>query len=334
MLLSYSKIALNSQLIQSDVPEDPYLSGELGRYFPNRLTRRYSDLFDDHRLKREIIAMATTNSIVNRMGPTFVARGQQDTGANAATIARAYTIAREAFDVREIWASIEALDNRAPAAMQYSMVLSTSALLRQVSYWLIERHRHELAIDKQVERLRPSIRELWTTSELWLSGLELERFDARLAELEASDIPADLARRIALASAMRCAPDIVELAAARKLTVPAAAQSYFHTGEFYGLDWLRQAIEALEITGHWQAVARVSLREAHYETHRRLAQRILEETRERDPAKAAEQWRKMQAVEADHALAIINDIRTQHATGADFAALSVGLQAIRRLAFK
>ena len=81
-------------------------------------------------------------------------------------------------------------------------------------------------------------------------------------------------------------------------------------------------------------MARVSLREAHYETHRRLAQRILEETRERDPAKAAEQWRKLQAVEADHALAIINDIRTQHATGADFAALSVGLQAIRRLAFK
>ncbi len=34
MLLGYAKIALNAQLIQSDVPEDPYLSQELDRYFP------------------------------------------------------------------------------------------------------------------------------------------------------------------------------------------------------------------------------------------------------------------------------------------------------------
>ena len=34
MLLAYSKIWLNNHLLASDVPEDPYLSTELERYFP------------------------------------------------------------------------------------------------------------------------------------------------------------------------------------------------------------------------------------------------------------------------------------------------------------
>ena len=331
MLLSYSKIALNAQLIQSDVPEDPYLGQELDRYFPDRLTRRYGELLGEHRLKREIIATATTNSIVNRMGPTFVARTQQDTGADAATVARAYTIAREAFEVREIWAAIEALDNRIPAAAQYSMIQDTVALLRQVSYWLIERHRNELGIERQVGRFRPGIRELTASAGDWLTGIERETFDSRTRELEQSGIAGALARRVAASAALQSGPDIVELAQARRLEVPVAAQAYFAVGEAFGLDWLRQHVEALEITGHWQAVARGSLREALSETHRRLAQRILEETRERDPVRAVQRWQQRHAAEAAHAQGVVNDIRSQP-TDADFASLSVALQTVRRLA--
>jgi glutamate dehydrogenase len=186
MLLSYSKIALAGQLIVSDVPEDPYLGRELDRYFPERLSRRYASLLGEHRLRREIIVTATTNSIVNRMGPTFVARTQQDTGADAATVARAYSIAREAFDVREIWSSIEQLDNRVSAAKQYAMTQDTVALIRQVTYWLIQRHRGSLGIEAQVERLRPGIRELAAALPQGLHGLEREAFDRREGELARS----------------------------------------------------------------------------------------------------------------------------------------------------
>jgi glutamate dehydrogenase len=211
------------------------------------------------------------------------------------------------------------------------MVLNTIGLLRQVSYWLIERHRNDLGIDRQVERLRPGIRELCGTTEQWLTGLERQRFENRVAELESAGAPADLARRVAATSALKCAPDIVELASARRLSVTAAAQAYFCTGEAFGLDWLRQAIELLEITGLWQAVARGSLREALYETHRSLAERILEESHEREPARAVERWQQLHRAETDHALNVVDDIRGQ-TTPVDFASLSVGLQTIRRLA--
>ncbi len=331
MVLSYAKIALNNQLIQSDVPEDRYLSRELDRYFPDRLTRRYSELLPEHRLKREIIVTATTNSIVNRMGPNFVARTQQDTGADAATVARAYTVARESFEVRELWRAIEQLDNRVPAAVQYAMMHDSVALLRQVSYWLIQRHRRELGIEAQVERLRPGVRELARAAPGWLGGLERAAYDARFAELLKSGVPAELARTVASLYALQCAPDIVELAAARRLSFDAAARAYVIVGAEFGLDWLRERIEALDTKGHWHAVARGSLREGLYESHRRLAQRVLAESRERDPVAAVAQWTRARAAEAAHARGVVNDIRSQQ-TAIDFASISVALQAVRRLA--
>jgi glutamate dehydrogenase len=330
MLLSYAKIALNNQLIQSDVPEDPYLSQELNRYFPTRLSTRYSQQLGQHRLKREIIVTATTNSIVNRMGPTFVHRTQTDTGADAATVARAYSIARESFEVREMWAAIEALDTKVPASVQYAMVQDTIALMRQVTYWLIQRHRSALSIEQQVGRLRPGVRELARAPLQWLQGIERAAFEGRSAELTKAGVPAELARRIAACSALQCAPDIVELAVARKLTVDAAARAYFGIGAEFGIDWLRSRIESLDTEGHWHAVARGSLREAAYLVHRGLAQRVLDESRERDAAKATAKWLQQHAAAAAHAKGVVADIRAQQ-TGIDFASLSVALQAVRRL---
>jgi glutamate dehydrogenase len=330
MVLSYAKIALSHQLIQSDVPEDPYLSLELDRYFPDRLARRYADLLDQHRLKREIITTATTNSIVNRMGPTFVARTQQDTGADAATVARAYSIARECFDVRDLWRSVEQLDNKVAAGVQYAMLQDTIGLIRQVTYWLIQRHRNELGIERQVGRLRPGVRELSAVLPQRLQGHDRQAAEAREAELVAAGVPPTLSRQVAACYALQCAPDIVELAQARRMSVESAAVAYFAVGTEFRLDWLRARIETLEASGHWHAVARGSLREALYDAHRGLVERVLEETRERDPARALARWTTKHRAAADHARSIVNDIRAQP-TGVDYASLSVALQAVRRL---
>jgi glutamate dehydrogenase len=143
-------------------------------------------------------------------------------------------------------------------------------------------------------------------------------------------VPAALARQIAACSALQCAPDIVELAHSRKMSVDAAAAAYFGVGSAFGLDWLRSRIESLDTEGHWHAVARGSLREALYETHRGLVQRVLDETRERDAARALERWQKKHAAAAQHARGVVNDIQSQP-TGVDYASLSVALQAVRRL---
>jgi glutamate dehydrogenase len=264
------------------------------------------------------------------MGPTFVGRTQQDTGADAATVARAYTIAREAFDVREMWQSIEQLDSRVDAATQYAMTRDTVGLIRQATYWLIQRHRSSLGIDAQVGRLRPGIRELATALPQGLQGLEREAFDRRAGELLTAGVPAALARRVAACGALASARDLVELAQLHKLSVATAARTYFGTGTEFGFDWLGARVEELDIQGHWQAVARNSLREALFDAHRGLTQRVLGETRERDPERAVQSWREKHAAAAAHARSIVDDIRA-HPSVADFASLSVALQGLRRL---
>ncbi|HMM65645.1 MAG TPA: NAD-glutamate dehydrogenase, partial [Dokdonella sp.] len=112
ILLSYAKIVIFQQLLESDVPEDPYLSKELRRYFPEPLRERFAEHMERHRLKREIIATAVTNSMVNRMGATFMLRMQEDTGQPPAAVAKAFNIAREVLDARTLWAEIEALDGK------------------------------------------------------------------------------------------------------------------------------------------------------------------------------------------------------------------------------
>ena len=330
IMVSYAKIALNTQLSQSDVPEDPYLSQELNRYFPARLTNKYGEVLGSHRLRREIIVTATTNSIVNRMGPTFVARTQQDTGADAATVARAYSIARESFEVRELWAAIEALDNAVASAVQYDMMHVTVALIRQASYWLIQRHRATLGIEQQVARLRPGVRALARAPLQWLQGVDRVAFETRTNQLTAAGVPAELARRIAACDALHSAPDIVELAESRGITVEAAARAYFGIGAHFALDWLRGSIEDLDTEGHWHAVARGSLRESLFELHRNLAQGVLERTRESEPDKAVAQWLEQHRAAAEHARSVINDLRSQ-SSDVDFASLSVALQAVRRV---
>src|ERR1019366_5437676 len=95
LLLSYGKIALNNALSHSGSADDPYLARELERYFPQALQRRFADRIKRHRLRRQIITTATTNSIVNRIGPALLMQCAQDGDASAVAVARAYTIARD-----------------------------------------------------------------------------------------------------------------------------------------------------------------------------------------------------------------------------------------------
>src|SRR5258708_20635036 len=69
IILSYGKIWLHRALIHSDVPEDPYLSAELNRYFPSPVQKRFAKRIKRHRLRREISATAIPNRWTQRLGP-------------------------------------------------------------------------------------------------------------------------------------------------------------------------------------------------------------------------------------------------------------------------
>jgi glutamate dehydrogenase len=329
IMLSYSKIWLSKHLLDSDVPADPYLSLELKRYFPGPVRSRFARAIAHHRLRREIIAMATTNSLVNRMGPAFVSRAQDDTGAPPARIARAYSAAREIFDMREMWERIESLDNRIPAKLQYTMMYETARLLRHVTYWLLEHRREDLQVDRAVAEFRRGARALGSAINEVLVGVVSSRFEAVRKEHLAAGVPAELAARIASLDAHNAALDIIELATVHRVPVPEAARIYFEVGARIGLDWLREQIEKLPVDGQWQAVARTGLRDSASTIHRKAAERVLTLPRRGRHDARVTAWANLAGDDLSRWQRTLNDMRAE-GTG-DFATLSVGVDAVRRL---
>jgi glutamate dehydrogenase len=329
LLLSYSKIWLFKSLIDSDVPEDPYLSAELARYFPGPMQRRFGRRIKRHRLRREIIATAITNSLVNRMGPVFAVRASDDTGATPPAIAKAYSIAREVFQVRDLWAEIERLDNGIASGTQYSMMYETTRLLRHISYWLLAEYRGQFNIEQAVARYKTGIIILMRELPSSLGATELARFESDRMQWISQGSPPPLAARVASLGILHCGLDLVAVAEESGVPAANAAQAYFALGEQLGLSWLRGQIDKLSVDGHWQAVARGTLRDNLFSLQRRMTKSALH-AGGRDIELGISGWLRKQSTEADYLRRVVSDMRA--ASAPDFATLSVALQSVRRLA--
>jgi len=329
ILLSYSKIWLYQQIMESDVPEDPYLSNELERYFPPQLDASYQDLMRAHPLRREIIATATTNSVINRMGPVFTMRAAEDTGATVGAIVRAYAIAREALAMRDIWSAIEALDNRVPAAVQIEMANATTRALELATHWVLA-HRRSLAVDANVAALRPSLTGLAALTPDLLSGGIATRINTIRTRLCSAGVPELLADAIAQLELLPGAFDVVELSTKFKRPLESVARIHLTMAAELGLDNLGAAISALTTQSHWQSVARGSLREDLFRLHRALSENALTSKGKKDPIRLTLGWLSAHQRGVDHFRGIASDI--QAAGSMDFPTLSVALQSLRRLA--
>lgn len=86
------------------------------------LTEKFGPAIAAHPLKREIIATYITNTVLNRTGATFVNFIASESGATAADVIRAFTLAREIFDLETIWDQLDALDYKIESNLQLDLL--------------------------------------------------------------------------------------------------------------------------------------------------------------------------------------------------------------------
>ncbi|OOG55252.1 glutamate dehydrogenase [Rhodanobacter sp. B05] len=326
VLLSYDKLRLFQQMLDSDVPEDPYLSKELVRYFPEPLHEKYAEHMQRHRLKREIIATAVTNSTVNRMGATFMMRMQEDTGQGPAAIAKAYTAAREILDARALWALIEALDSKVAEDTQVDAVKQIWSLLRHMTRWLLNRPGGSLDIAENVARYQDGVSALRKALPEVLTPTGMGDFSCTREKWEGLGLPDELALRLSRMPDLRAALDMVEVVQQSGQPMDQVARVFFELGEALDLDWLRGQIEALPVEGHWHAQARGSLLDELNHQHRALALQVLTLASARKDVSPVQAWLQRDDATLQHTRSMLAEILTQNA---DYPIASV---AVRRLA--
>ena len=327
VLLSYDKIVVFNQMLDSDVPEDPYLSKELVRYFPNALQERFAQDMENHRLRREIIATAVTNSTVNRMGATFLLRMQEDTGQSAAQIAKAFTISREVLDARELWAGIDALDLKVSETAQLEALTSIWQLQRNLTRWLLNRPGEVLNIAEKVERYAGGVAELRASLDRVLPEAARAELAADVARWQGHGYPEDMARAFASLPFLAYALDIVEVAIERSLPVAEVAASYFSLSDALHTKWLMDAVEALPVGGRWHAQARGVLRDELQAQQRALVGQVLVAGAGLPAEQRVERWLERDDAALRYTMAMFADMRDLR--DLDYPTLSV---AVRRLA--
>ncbi|KFA39550.1 glutamate dehydrogenase, partial [Xanthomonas vasicola pv. musacearum NCPPB 4384] len=328
VLLSYSKLVAFQQLLESDIPEDPYLSKELQRYFPQPLQKKYADAMERHRLKREIIATAVTNTTINRMGATFLMRMQEDTGRSIGEVAKAYTISRETLDARALWTQIDALDGTVPESVQIDALEVIWRLQRSFVRWLLLRPGQMPGITAAVERYHGPFNDIRVASGV-LSDAQRPQYEASVQEWQDKGLTPALAQQLSELRYLEPAFDIIETARTRKLKPVDVSKVHFRLGEALRLPWLFEQIDALEVNGRWHAVARGVLRDELAAHQRALVGQALTMPGSSAEDKVAN-WMARDDSSLRFTLAMLTDVAEQKTL--DYPTVSVAVQRLGQLA--
>jgi glutamate dehydrogenase len=259
VLLSYAKISLYDDIIDSSLPDDDGLVQDLIAYFPPALHEQYRPTIESHRLRRELIATSITNSIINRTGPTFVSETSEGTGMGPADIARAYLIVRDSFDLRQIWQQIEALDNKVDAEAQTRMMLATRRLIERATAWVLRHVGHDLVVGKQVEHFRPGVALLREHQDALIHDAARAVLTERVATYTDCGVPKALAKNVASLNVMAAGLDLIRIADTVSVPVKTVAPAYFKLGSRLGLAWLRDSATRMPLGNHWQKQATAAI---------------------------------------------------------------------------
>jgi glutamate dehydrogenase len=289
VLLAYGKMWLYDAVLESDLPDHPQMIDELVRYFPAPLrTPEWRQRMDRHPLKREIIATASVNSMVNRFGGSFVAQVMERTGTPPGEVVRAYLIVRDGFALREVWEQIEALDNKVPAAVQTAMLIEANRLIERGVSWVLSHARRPLDIGRLRAELEPGVAAL--AAQQVLPPETAAALAARAQEYQSAGVPEALARRVAGLIVLAAANDISYIAARTQRPVELIAQLYFIMTGRFGLGWLRSAAERMAGGSHWQKLATDAVIDDLYGRHAALTASVAAVAGDRPAEEALAAW--------------------------------------------
>jgi glutamate dehydrogenase len=330
VLLAYTKIVLADELVESDLPDDPFLRSDLFSYFPSKMRQSYRQQMEEHPLRREIVVTQIVNALVNGAGMTYFHRLSNETGASPAEIARANFLAREIYGSAALLEEIGSYDNKIDAGVQTRMRLDVRTLVERASRWLITNRRPPMDSDAIVDFFEVTVQRVMGELPELLTGRELDAFDRRKKSLLEAAIPEELATRIAALPSAYAILGVVDTSRRDELDPIEVARLHFTLGERLGLPALASRILALPRKDRWQTMARAALRDELHSVHAQLTAKVLAETSEEDSSSArVSEWETQEEAAVTRAVTTLDEICTDE--HADLARLSVGLRVVRSL---
>ena len=232
VLTAYVKISLAERLGASTLPDEPWFRPGAAVLLPapdRRAVRRPAWPSTRCTARSSPPAWSTTWS--TGAARRFVFRAQEETAADAAQIARAYTVVREVFGLEKIWADLEALDNQVGTDAQHIGYREVRRTMDRAVRWLVDVRFPISDVAAEIERFGPTVAALTPKVPELLRGRERENLYAEVDRLVGHGLPRDLALQITYLLTSFLLLDVVEIAVANDRPAAKVADLHFALSE-------------------------------------------------------------------------------------------------------
>ena len=291
VLLAYTKIHIKNEILKSDLPEDPYFSNIVETAFPAMLDRLYGKKMQDHRLRREIIATQLSNRIVNEMGITFVYRLHQETGVSVANIIRAHAISSCIFASKESEKLIESLNFKVPFSLQYDLLHHIRHLLNLSTRWFLYRPSYNKNIAGTIDHFAVRVKKIGKIVPDLMVGQTKTYLLSLTEQFISSGISEEIACYMATYRALYTTLNIIEISTKYNFDLVNTAHVYFDVGQVFNLVWFRDQIANDSHEGHWNSLARVTLRDELDILQKQITIMMMHDNKkEKNTDKLIQQW--------------------------------------------
>jgi glutamate dehydrogenase len=332
LLLAHTKISAGEEVLESTVPDDPYLRRVLYAYFPAPLRARFADRMESHPLRREIITTSAVNEMIDTSGTTFMFRLIEETGTSVPDLTRAWLVARDVFDMPAFWHQVEELEGQVAIAAQITLLLEGRKLTERAARWLLHNRRPPFDIEATVDFFADGVRTVRSGLPKLLTGRDLAGFEERRDSYLEVGVPVDLAERVAAMVPTYSAFGIVQAAVSAGREIEETAEVYFDLADRLQIARLRDRITALPRDDRWSTMARAALRDDLYAAHASLTVDVLGVSGDDGPKTPEERlaaWVSRNEAAVAMAAQTLGEIwESERFT---FTTLSVALRAVRTL---
>ncbi len=326
VLLAYAKRSLKAVLVESGLVDDPHMEHELRGYFPRRVVDRFGHLLARHPLRRELVATIVANDVVNSMGITFVSRLCAETGAEAAEVAQAYTVARQVANGTLRWGSIEALDGTIDPELQNRLMVGVDVLMEDLARWYLL-HPVPGGISAVIEPHALGFAELASVLDTTGPVAWRERRLAVAASLTEGGIDPAIAHRHAFQAELAHAPDIVQVASETGRPIVDVAAAFFEVGARLHLDTLEGLVQSVATNSRWDHWATLAMADDLMAVRRDVAHRVLASAPDCDPLEATELYLTARSETYERLNRLIETLEAT--SPPSLAALTVALRQVR-----
>jgi glutamate dehydrogenase len=250
VLLSSAKLALQSAIEASDLPDDPVLEPVLLARFPSAMRKPFAAEIRAHRLRREMIATSLSNRIVNRLGMVHPFELAEEEGVGLAEVAGAFVVAERLFGLEALWADLDAA--AIPETARLALFDRLAAAVGNLMSDVLRTAAGQVEPGAMIAALAHGVTDLVGAREELLTAEPRARSKALRDGFVALGAPEGLAARVANLFDFDGAVGLAQAALASGVEARLLTHAFTDIGTTLGLDWAQGTAAHMSPSDVWE----------------------------------------------------------------------------------